>query len=70
MPPPWRRGKLCGVHGPQRQAGASPFLSDNIHDDWDPDEDAHVGSRWCGGGGGGFEGNRGGYPVIDSCCLH
>jgi hypothetical protein len=50
MPPPWRIGELCGVHGPQRQAGASPFLSDNIHDDWDPAEDARVGSRWCGGG--------------------
>ena len=21
--PPWRRGELCGVHGPQRQAGIS-----------------------------------------------
>ncbi len=42
MPPPWRRGELCGVHGPQRQAGASPFLSDNIHDNWDPADDARV----------------------------
>ena len=50
--PPWCCRELCGVHGPQRQAGASPFLSDNIHDDWDPAEDARVGSRWCGGGGG------------------
>ena len=31
MAPPWSRGELCGVHGPQRQARASPFLSDNIH---------------------------------------
>ena len=23
-----------------------------------------------GGGGGGVKENRGGYPVIDSCCLH
>ena len=50
MAPPWCRGELCEVHGPQRQAGASPFLSDNIHDNWDPAEDAQVGSRRCGGG--------------------
>ena len=43
MPPPWRRGELCGVHGLQRQAGASPFLSDNIHDDCDPAEDSDGG---------------------------
>ena len=49
---PWRRGELCGVHGPQRQAGTSPFLSDNIHDHWDLAEDVRVGLRWCGGGGG------------------
>ena len=49
--PPWRRGELCRVHGPQRQAGATPFLSDNIHDNRDPAEDARVVLRWCNGGG-------------------
>ena len=24
MPPPWRRGELCGVHGPQRHEGHLP----------------------------------------------
>ena len=23
-----------------------------------------------GGSGGGFKENRGGYPIIDSCCVH
>ena len=52
MTPPWRCEELCGVHGPQRQVGASPFLSDHTHDDWDPAEDARVGSSKSGGGGG------------------
>jgi hypothetical protein len=65
MPPPWRRRELCGVHGPRRQVGASSFLSDNIHDDWDPAEDAHVGSRWCSGSGGLSYGDGDGDDDVD-----